>query len=97
MKEVKNIKHILTQHKEEIQSNFKVKELGVFGSFVRNEQREESDVDILVEFSEPVGMFHFLDLEEYLATLLATKVDLVSNKALKPFIKDYVLNEVQYV
>ena len=97
MKKFEVIREILTQHKQELRERFKVKEIGIFGSCVRNEQKKKSDVDILVEFAEPVGLFEFMDLEEYLEKLLGTKVDLVSKKALKPRIGKYILEEVVYI
>ena len=57
-------------------------------------QKDISDIDILVEFYEPIGFFAFLDLEEYLTGLFNTKVDLVSKKALKPRIGKYILQEM---
>ena len=77
-----------------MEKQFKVKEIGIFGSYVRGEQEDKSDMDILVEFREPVGFFTFLDLEEYLTELLGIKVDLVSKKALKPRIGKYILQEM---
>ena len=79
-----------------LQSRFKVKTIGLFGSFVRNESRSSSDVDLLVEFSEPVGMFLFIDLEDHLSDLLGRKVDLVMKSALKPHIGAEILREVAY-
>lgn len=97
MKKVDEIKEALEKHKEELREKFKVKEIGIFGSYVKGEQKKESDIDILVEFEEPVGLFQFMDLEENLSNLLDTKVDLVSKKALKPRIGEYILKEVVYV
>ena len=57
-------------------------------------KKEKSDVDVLVEFEEPVGLFEFMDLEAYLTGLLGVKVDLVSKKALKPHIGKHILEEV---
>ena len=71
-----------------------MKTIGVFGSYVRGEQKRESDIDVLVEFEEPVGLFEFMDLEAYLTGLLDVKVDLVSKKALKPHIGQHILEEV---
>jgi len=64
---------------------------------IRDEHNKESDVDILVEFSKPVGFFKFIDLEDYLSNILKRKVDLVTNKSLKPAIKDQILKELIYV
>jgi len=88
---------ILRAHKGELRERFKVKEIGVFGSYVRGMQRKGSDIDVLVEFEEPIGLFDFMDLEDYLSGLLGVKVDLVSKKALKPVIGRYILSEVVYV
>lgn len=94
MKKLDEIKRILEEYKPVMEEEFKVKEIGIFGSYVRGEQEEDSDIDILVEFFEPVGFFTFLDLEEYLKELLGIKVDLVSKKALKPTIGQYILQEM---
>ena len=97
MTSVEEIKRTLLQHKAELKKKFKVKTIGVFGSYVRGEQKRGSDVDVLVEFEEPVGLFEFMRLEYYLSDLLGVKVDLVSKKALKPYIGEYIKREVVYV
>lgn len=89
-----DIKRVLSAERIHLERRFKVTEIGVFGSFVRGEQRQESDVDLLVSFSEPVGFFAFLELEEYLENLLGRKVDLVTRKALKPGIGKNILNDL---
>lgn len=94
MKSVQEITEILKKHKEELKEKYKVKEIGIFGSYIRGEQKETSDVDILVEFGGVIGLFKFLELEECLEELLGVKVDLVSKKALKPRIGEYILKEV---
>jgi len=97
MKTVDEIRNILAKHKKELADRYKVKEIGIFGSYIRGEQKKDSDLDILVEFKEPIGLFEFMDLEEYLRSLLGTKVDLVSKKALKPHIGEYILREAIYL
>jgi len=97
MSSVSGISRVLAGHKRELREKFNVKKIGVFGSFVRGEQRRASDVDVLVEFVGPVGFFEFLALEGYLSELLGVRVDLVSRKALKPHIGKRVLKEVVYV
>lgn len=97
MTDVEEIKRKLSLHKSDLKKRFKVKTLGVFGSYVRGEQKRGSDVDVLVEFVEPVGLFEFMALEFYLSDLLGVKVDLVSKKALKPYIGEYIKREVVYV
>ena len=84
----------LHELKPELQSHYFVKEISLFGSVLRGDQTQISDIDILVEFSKPVGFFRFLELEEYLGTMLGRKVDLVSKKALKPLIGKQILSEV---
>lgn len=97
MTAVEQIKEKIHQHIPLLQAQFKTKKIGVFGSYTRGEQGKDSDVDILVEFSEPVGFFTFLELEEYLEELLEKEVDLVTKKALKPGIGKYILQQVSYV
>lgn len=70
-----------------------VARLAVFGSCVRGEDRPDSDVDILVEFEAPVSIFKFLDVKDYLETILGRPVDLVMRGALKPQLRDRILAE----
>ncbi len=91
------IKKKLQEHKSELKRLFKVKEIGIFGSYVRGDQKEASDVDILVEFEETPTLLEFIELENYLTEILGVKVDLVMKRALKPRIRENVLKEVVYV
>jgi uncharacterized protein len=77
--------------------DYRVKTLGLFGSYVRHEQTPESDLDVLVEFDEPPSLFEFIRLESQLSELLGVKVDLVMKDALKPVIGQRILREVQAV
>jgi len=98
MKPLLEIKSIIQSHKPELAEKYGVSEIGIFGSVVRGEAREDSDVDVLVEFDKPIGLIKFIGLEFLLQELLCvTKVDLVSRKALKPYIGQHILKEVQYV
>jgi predicted nucleotidyltransferase len=85
---------ILRNHLLEIRKRYGVRDLGVFGSFARGEQRTRSDLDILVEFDRAPALFGFIDLRDYLTDLLGVKVDLVMKSALKPAIGKYILAEV---
>lgn len=87
------IKHSLP----DLVKNYQVKRLGIFGSVARGEDKAKSDIDILVSFTSPPGLFEFIRLEDYLSDLLNRKVDLVTKKAIKPIIRDKVLREVTYV
>ncbi len=76
---------------------YSVKTIGVFGSVARDEQTGQSDIDLLVEFSKPVGFVTFMRLENFLSEQLGNKVDLVTSDSLKPVIREDVLSEVIYV
>ena len=93
----KEIFDLLSQNFIQMRNDYGVEKMGVFGTFVREEQRPESDVDILVEFSRPVGMVDFIRIETMLQDLLGIRVDLVTRNALKKNIGQRILNEVQYV
>lgn len=80
-----------------IKDKYHIKQLGIFGSVIRDDYNEKSDIDILVEFDLPVGFFDFVRLEKKLSEILGKKVDLVSKKALKPAIKEEILKETVYV
>jgi predicted nucleotidyltransferase len=83
--------------KKEVAKEYSVKTLGVFGSVARNEQTGQSDIDLLVEFSKPVGFVTFMRLENFLSERLGNQVDLVTSDSLKPVIRQDVLAEVIYV
>ena len=93
---VEQIKKTLAECKEELKQNYQVKEIGVFGSYIRGEQKKKSDVDILVEFDESseLSLLDFIGLENYLTDMLGVKVDLVEKGTLKPRIAKHVLKEV---
>ncbi len=80
-----------------MEARYGVLRLGLFGSYVREMQRKNSDIDILVAFGREIDLFEFLDLREYLESRLHTKVDLVMESALKPAIGTRILSEVEYV
>ncbi|PKL65484.1 MAG: DNA polymerase III subunit beta [Methanomicrobiales archaeon HGW-Methanomicrobiales-3] len=83
--------------KGEVAKEYFVKTIGVFGSVARNEQTGTSDIDLLVEFSKPVGFVTFMRLEHFLSERLGEQVDLVTSDSLKPVIRQDVLAEVIYV
>jgi len=97
MKTRKEIEETLKKHKPSLRERFKVKEMGVFGSYVRGEQREDSDIDVLVEFEEPIGLLEFTALERNLSEIMGEQVDLVMKTALKPRIGKHILQEVHYI
>jgi hypothetical protein len=93
MKTIDEIKNTIIKHKTYLSEDFKVKSISLFGSYLRGEQKKNSDLDILVEFNETIDLFEFIKLENYLTEILGCKVDLVMKDALKPRIKDRILNE----
>ena len=95
MRSLAEVEEILKKNKPVLREKYKVEKIGVFGSYVHGEQSEISDIDILVQFYEPVG-WEFLDLKEFLESILSTTVDLVTVNALKPQLKDRILGEVVY-
>ena len=84
----------LRQNMPELESRYKVKKLGVFGSYIHGEQHKGSDLDLLVEFFDSPSLLKFIEMEYYLSDLLGIKVDLVMKDTLKPTIGKRVLSEV---
>lgn len=97
MTKLDKFREILKQHKYDLKDRFKLKNIGLFGSYVNKKQNRKSDLDILVEFKEAPGLLKFIELEEYLSKTIGVKVDLVMKQALKPAIKKYILREVVYI
>jgi predicted nucleotidyltransferase len=87
----------LTALKPFLVEKYRVKTIGLFGSYVRSEQKQKSDLDVLVEFSEPISLFRFVELEDFLSGELGVKVDLVAKDSLKARIKDNILSETVYI
>lgn len=96
MKKIEDFKKIIGQHKQDLEQNFKVRKIAIFGSYARGEQTEKSDLDILVEFKEPVG-FLFVHLANYLEKILGIEVDLLTDDGIKPNRKVYVKRDLIYV
>lgn len=97
MDELDKIIKTLRRNKPVLKKQFKVKKLGIFGSYVRGRQKKNSDVDILVEFSQIPGFFKYLNMEDRLSSLLNKRVDLVMKGSLKPTIGKHIMREVVYV
>ena len=90
------IKTKLEKLKPILERKFKVKVIGVFGSYARGDETTSSDVDILVDLYEPIG-WDIIELKEFLETSLGVKVDLVTMNALRPELRDSILKEVVFV
>lgn len=96
MKSYFEIENKLKELKPVLIRKYSVDKIGYFGSYSRNEQNENSDIDILVSFQKPLG-WEFFDLQELLENELKIKVDLVSEKALKKQLRQIILKNVNYV
>ena len=93
----KQVLRILKEHSAEIAGQYGVKSLALFGSVARDQASPASDVDLLVEFDRPVGLFGLFALQEYLENLLGCPVDLGTPDSLKPPLREHVLSERVYV
>jgi len=94
MAEVQAIMNEIKKNMPYFTEKYKVKTIGVFGSYVRGEQKKKSDVDVLVEFHEPISLLEFVALERELSERIGKKVDLVMKTVLKPRIGENILKEV---
>jgi len=96
MKTLQEIEMTLGKHKQQLFSEYPIKSLAIFGSYARREQKEESDLDILVEFNDKIGV-RFIDLAEELERLIGFKVDLVSRKGVKDKYYQRIQSDLMYV
>jgi predicted nucleotidyltransferase len=99
MKTLDEIKVQLESVKPVLQDKFQVETIGIFGSYSQGQQKQKSDVDILVTFKQPndIDLLDFIALKQFLSRKLKTKVDLVEKQALKTRIKDRILQETIYL
>jgi len=96
MQEQTNLTQLIESLRQQLpllEERYRVESLGVFGSYVRHEQRPDSDLDVLVTFREAPSLLKFIELENYLSGVLGVKIDLVMKDALKPHIGQHILNE----
>jgi len=94
MKTLEEIKRILKENEDLIPGEFKARIIGIFGSYARREQKEESDVDILVSFSRDATLFDLAGLADFLEQKLGIKVDIVSERTVRPELRERILKEV---
>ncbi|MBW4630658.1 MAG: nucleotidyltransferase family protein [Iphinoe sp. HA4291-MV1] len=97
MKTLEEIKQILRQSKPLLQEHYQITQLGIFGSYARGEQTEESDVDVLIDYDRAPTLFKLVELRDYLSSAISMKVDIVTQNGLKSRIRERVLSEVVYV
>lgn len=96
MRTLQEVKDILSDHKNRLFKDYPIKSMAIFGSFSRNEQNDLSDIDILVEFSEKIGI-RFIDLAEDLENIVGFKVDVVSKKGIKHKYLESINSDLIYV
>jgi predicted nucleotidyltransferase len=96
MRQTRDIETKLNELKPILSDRFNVSKIGYFGSYVTGDQTERSDLDLLVEFSKPIG-WEFFTLEKFLEKEFGLGVDLVTKDALKERIKTPILNQVKYI
>jgi hypothetical protein len=95
MKNLEELKQILQTQKSYLAEKYGVTEIGLFGSYVRGEQRPDSDLDILIELTDPprISLLGLVDLQDYLSSLLGLKVDVTIKKNLRKRIGQRILQE----
>lgn len=96
MRTLQEILNTLGNHKQRLLQDYPIKSIAIFGSYARKEQNESSDLDVLVEFSDKIGI-RFVDLAEDLENIVGFKVDLVSKKGVKPKYLKSINSDLIYV
>ncbi len=94
---LEEIKRILIALKPILREQYYITEIGIFGSYVRGEERKRSDIDILVEFEKNPDLFTFVEIKNFLSKKLSKKVDLVTTSSLKPYLGKKILKGVVYL
>ena len=95
MKNLSEIIEILRDHREELKKKYKIEEIKIFGSYVRGEQKESSDIDLIVKFRKIPTLIEFVRIQEELERILGIKVDLLTEESISPFIKPYIKDIVR--
>ncbi|MFA5296464.1 MAG: nucleotidyltransferase family protein [Methanoregulaceae archaeon] len=97
MRDTSEILKQLRSIRQELRKRYHVKRIGIFGSYSREEQNDQSDLDLIVEFHQPIGMMAFVHLKDFISENLNLRIDLVTPDGLHPLIRDRALYEVVYV
>jgi hypothetical protein len=96
MQDTAGILYQLRGMRHELEEQYHVQRIGIFGSYAKKMQTDESDLDLVVEFSRPIGMLAFVHLKDLLSRRLDIRIDLVTPDGLHPLIRDQVMHEVVY-
>ncbi len=97
MKTKEEVIKVLKRELPYLKENYGVSSMGLFGSYSRGEETEDSDIDLLVDFERPIDYFKLIDMEDYLKEKIGVEVEIVTRPALKDRIKNRILKEVSYV
>ena len=97
MQSFNEIRQSLLSQKPILQKKYKISSLGIFGSYARSEQNQDSDLDILIDYDEVPSLITLVELKNYLSELLGVSVDLVTRRGIKPQLRSYILEEVVYL
>ncbi len=97
MQEADKIIQKLREVKPDLEKKYFVKEIGLFGSYIRDEQTENSDIDILIDYKSGITLFEIVNLKDFLENLFKKRVDIAFKKSLKPRIGKQILSEVVYI
>ncbi len=97
MKSKEEIIENLKSAKTDLMENCNINEIGIFGSYSRNEQTESSDIDILVEFSKNIGLIQLMQIENYIKNLVGENADVVIKSDIRPELKDEILKETIFI
>jgi predicted nucleotidyltransferase len=97
VKTLEEIRNVLASHRQVLKDKYKVKNIGIFGSYVRGEHKAKSDLDVLVEYDNPVSLLQIVALENHLTALLGVKVDLVPRRNIRKELKESILKEMVLV
>jgi predicted nucleotidyltransferase len=97
LESLESIKKLIGENRGVLEKKYKIRSIGVFGSYARKEACQTSDLDLLVDFTDPPDLIEFIRMENYLGRLLGRKIDLVSKNALKPLIREEILRETVYL
>ena len=94
MKAINEIKEIIRQHRDIIADKYGVSVVGIFGSYVRGEQEQRSDIDLLADILRPISLLEMVGAEIYLSEVLGIKVDLVPKRSVREELRDNILEEM---
>jgi predicted nucleotidyltransferase len=96
MKTLQDMRSVLLKHKDQLFAEYPIKSMAIFGSFARNEQTESSDLDLMVEFNDKIGI-QFIDLADELENYIGLRVDLVSREGIKDRYFQAIKSDLIYV